>query len=97
MTQAQVPALIADYFGGTFYGNPHRHPIIVQAFGPDRGWKKYPTRKRVSITWLRKMRADGYTGIAVTCDGRTADFTVAEVIRHSDRLARQPLLGGTLI
>jgi hypothetical protein len=90
MSQAQVPPAVAAYFGTDAYGFPlgegiaanRRHPIIVQHFTPEKGWKRHPIRKRVSVSWLRKLRAEGVTDVALSSGGRTADFRVAELLRH---------------
>jgi hypothetical protein len=94
--RARVPAMIADYFRDYFPAEA-THPIITQAFHPDRGWKYYPINKRVSVSWLRKMRAEGYTAIAVS-DGRESgtarnvrrvvDFRIDSVLRHENRALR---------
>lgn len=88
--QAQVPGKIADYFGTAARTE---HPVIAEAFAPGTGWTRYPIRKRVSLSWLRKMRREGVTSVAIACQGRLADFTIAEIIRHAER----PLLGGRVI
>jgi hypothetical protein len=83
--QAQVPILVAAYFGGHYDGGfaYTRHPIITQEFHPGRGWVTTNYRKRVSVAWLRKLKAQGVTGVALTCDGRRADFTITEILRAS--------------
>jgi hypothetical protein len=89
---AQVPGLIADYF----HINPNGsdgHPVIAEQFRPGHGWTSYPIRKRVTLAWLRKMKAEGATTITVRHDARVADFTIAEVTRYANR----PLLGGRVI
>jgi hypothetical protein len=91
--QAQVPARIAEYFGcGTLPGAAE-HPVIGQIFRPEVGWRRYTFRKRVSLSWLRKLRAQGVTSVAIDYHGRRADFTIDEVVRYANR----PLLGGRLI
>jgi hypothetical protein len=87
---AQVPGIVADYFG---QAAREQHPTIAQTFTPGRGWVRTPQRKRVSVAWLRKIRHEGVTNVALDCAGRTADFTIAEILRHADR----PLLGGRAI
>lgn len=85
--QAQVPATVARYFGTTPGGAGSgsraaaEHPVITQAFHPGRGWKTYGFRKRISGAWARKMAAEGYTAVALTAGGRTADFTLAEILK----------------
>jgi hypothetical protein len=74
MTQAQIPPVVARYFGeGT-------HPIIVQEFLPGRGWRRTTYKKRVSAAWARKLKGSGITVIALSGDGRTADFRVDEIL-----------------
>lgn len=91
--QAQVPALVAEYFGCGTLPPYAEHPLIGQVFRPEVGWRRYTFRKRVSLTWLRKLRAQGATSVAIDYHGRRADFTIAEIIRYANR----PLFGGSLI
>lgn len=94
--QARVPAMVADYFGHDVVRDDH--PVIGMTFTPGKGWiRTRSTHKRVSLSWLRKLRAEGVTAVLLDCNGRAADFGVVEIIRHSERLARQPLIGGRLI
>jgi hypothetical protein len=92
--QAQVPCLVQEYFGAKPSGMTE-HPRITQEFVPGTGWRDggFVLGKRVSLSWLRKLRAQGVTVVALSCDSYTADFTIAEIIRY----ARRPLLGGRLI
>jgi hypothetical protein len=55
------------------------NPVIVQEF---RGsWRTQSYRKRASASWLRKLRAEGVSHVAVrTPAGTTADFTVKELL-----------------
>jgi hypothetical protein len=78
--QAKVPGPAARYF--QISQDPHRdlYPVIAQQFRPGRGWTRYPIRKRVSTSWLRKMRGEGVTHVALRCGARTADFTLDELI-----------------
>jgi hypothetical protein len=62
--------MLYDYCGD---GNP----VIVEEFR-DR-WRRCGWRKRASYAWLRKLRREGVTHIAVDVGGRTADFTIAEL------------------
>ena len=59
------------------------NPVILEAFS-DR-WRRQQTwRKRASISWLRKLKAQGVTHVAVeVAPGRGADFTVAELLKAS--------------
>jgi hypothetical protein len=96
--QSTVPALVADYFGiGTDAYLTEGHPVIDSTFRVDEGWKRLGYNKRISLSAVRKLRAEGVTGIVVAYHGRRADFTPTEIVRHSDRLARTPLLGGSLV
>ena len=80
MSQAQVPQVAADYFGcGT---NPHfeDHPVVVEAYYPERGWvSQRGYRKRVSHHWVRKLRNEGATVLALEHAGRVADFRATEL------------------
>lgn len=88
--QAQVPGLVADYFGDSARDE---HPVITQAFTPGKGWVRYPIRKRVSVSWLRKLQGESVTAVQIECGGRKADFEIAQVVRHAQR----PLFGGRVI
>lgn len=62
---------------------PHiEAPTVAQVFYPDgRGW--VPQRgytKRVSASWLRKLRREGATAVALRCGARVADFTITEAL-----------------
>jgi len=58
-------------------------PVIAQAYHPDKGWKTYPMRKRISVSWALKMRAEGYTTVALEiAPGRLADFAIKELVRE---------------
>lgn len=37
-------------------------------------------RKRITMSWARKLRASGVTAVALLCGGRLADFTVGEIL-----------------
>jgi hypothetical protein len=74
-TTQPIP-LVSDYFGDS------DAPIITAEFRPGRGWVRTSFKKRVSRAWLRKLRAEGVTHVALTArEGRTADFAVAELLR----------------
>lgn len=92
--QAQVPGLIEEYFSAKPFGMTE-HPRIVQEFAPGAGWKSggFIRGKRVSCSWLRKLKKQGVTAVSLACGGYQADFTIAEILRHAQR----PLLGGSLI
>jgi hypothetical protein len=90
--QAQVPGLVEEYFEAKPFGMTE-HPLVKSAYVPGTGWKGTGFNKRVSLAWLRKLRAQGATAVSLTCDGYQADFTIAEIMRY----ARRPLLGGNLI
>lgn len=64
------------------YGGRPDHPVIIQEFRPGRGWITTGFRKRVSGAWLRKLRREGVTHVALAAQGRRADFTVAELLKH---------------
>lgn len=65
--------MLKDYCGN---GNP----VIAQEFS-DR-WRTQSYRKRASKSWLRKLRREGITHVAIEiAPRRTADFTIAELLR----------------
>lgn len=86
--QAQIPSVIYDYFGAATI-REHGHPLIAQSFVPGKGWKGLGFNKRVSHSWLRKLKAKGATHVAVDLGGRRADFSLAEI----DKAARRPMFG----
>jgi hypothetical protein len=90
--RAQVPGLIAEYFTRS-HPDVTEHPVITSVFAPGTGWKRQGYRKRVSLSWLRKLQAEGATAVQVTAGGYSPDFTISEVARY----ARRPLLGGRVI
>jgi hypothetical protein len=90
--QATIPRIVADY---AREHAPHaEHPIVVDEFRPSTGWKRQTFRKRVSVSWLRKLKAEGVTHVGLSMEpvdrpsnyrGRVADFEVAAVIRGGVR------------
>jgi hypothetical protein len=56
--------------------------VIQQAFKPGEGWKGYPFRKRASVSWLRKMKSEGYTAVGLLVPVATtwSDPSVIHVI-----------------
>jgi hypothetical protein len=76
--QAQIPAIAAEYFGPDA-----AHPLIAQAFYPGWGWIRSTLRKRVSRSWLRKLRREGATHVALVAAHRHADFSIRELLRRS--------------
>lgn len=90
--QAQVPGLIADYFS-RIHPDVTEHPVITAHWTPGKGWRRQTYRKRVSVSWLRKLKAEGVTDIQVSAGGYTPDFSIAEILKHANR----KLLGGRAI
>lgn len=75
---------VSDYF------KTDEIPFIVQEYWPQRGWTRGTMNKRVSRSWLRKLKAAGITHIALSLDkierahagrSRVVDFSVAELLR----------------
>jgi hypothetical protein len=91
--QAQVPAIVAAYFGAEAVRE--QHPIVAGEFqaepltiltdrGPRtirQGWHRQTYRKRISVAWARKLKRDGVTRVALRCGGRLADFGLDEIVR----------------
>jgi hypothetical protein len=90
--QARVPSLITAYFGAEAL-TEQGHPTIGQTFVAGRGWRSYPGTKRVSLTWLRKLRREGVTAVSIRLGTRLADFDIAEIERYHRRQASLPALG----
>jgi hypothetical protein len=82
--QATEPSLVADYFG-SLSETGRQHALISQTFTQGKGWKDYPIRKRVSTSWLRRLRSEGVTHVALISRGRRADFSVEELLRGPRR------------
>ena len=78
---AKVPRAAADYFGlDTEWPHRDNHPTVVEAFYPGKGWRRTPyNRKYVSGNYLRTLRAEGATFVALRQRYRTADFDIREV------------------
>ena len=73
--QSQVPARAATFFG------TRTHPVIAEVFTPAKGWKRHPLRaKRVSRSELLRLRREGALAVALSADGRVADFTITELL-----------------
>lgn len=91
--QATEPREVARYFGpGWTYipfsdipGDGVRlqrdHAVVRATFRPDRGWCRYPWRKRISGNWVRQAKAEGVTDVALQVGSRVADFRIAELTR----------------
>jgi hypothetical protein len=90
--QAQVPGRIAEYFQA-HHPDVEEHPVITAEYRTGRGWRPQVYRKRVSLSWLRKLKSEGVTAVQVTAGGFSPDFQIDEIIRYANR----PLLGGRLI
>lgn len=81
--QSTVPPVAAVYFRerrtpiDTYYD----HPLIAATFRPGVGWKRYGSRKRVSISACRKLRAEGVTHVQLSAGGHLVDFTAKELTR----------------
>ena len=80
------PARIADYFGVVA-----DQAVITGQFRAGDGWT--PVLGAADYDTLRMLRRQGYTAVAVTAAGRTADFTIAEVLAYAAR----PVFGGRVI
>jgi len=68
-----IPA-VAAYFGADV------SPVIEQEYRVSRGWVVTGFNKRVSRAWLRKLRREGVTSVALRHGARLADFTVTELL-----------------
>jgi hypothetical protein len=91
--KATEPRTVADYFGpgltllrfssapGDAITVQRDHAIVRAVFRADRGWTRYPCRKRVSGNWARKAKAEGVTDVALQVGVRIADFRISELTR----------------
>jgi hypothetical protein len=65
----------------THFGDPTATPVITAHFKTDKGWFRTSLHKRVSRAAIRKLRDRGVTQVQLHFDGRTADFSVDEILR----------------
>jgi hypothetical protein len=75
--------VVKGYFHRWHPEHDGQTPIIFEAFGQETGWKRYPVRKRVSRSWLRKLRSEGYTRVSLAVgqyDHIVADFSISELL-----------------
>lgn len=73
---SQIPPVAARYFDDR--GCSAEHPQVVSIF---RGhWTRLPSRRYVSHSLLVDLAAEGVTGVVLSCQGREADFSIAELI-----------------
>jgi hypothetical protein len=77
---------------GAAPGLPERRRITIaqvyrptgDAQGRNRGWKRWPGGKRISISYARRhLLTDGVTHVQLTDGARFADFTLREVLRRA--------------
>jgi hypothetical protein len=73
MSNSMRPIPMLVEYGGE--GNP----VIAAEF--KHTWQRQGWDKRVSYAWLRKLRADGVTHVALRFGAREADFSVTELLR----------------
>jgi hypothetical protein len=88
--QSQVPTIAAHYFAsvGVDMLDAQNHPLIASTFGPGPAgvkWRRYPIRKRVSGSAVRKLRTEGVTHVALSAGGHVADFTTAELCANGGK------------
>ncbi len=90
-----APRAVADYFGRgaytvvaqTFHPDrgwtTHVGPTLYPSGFPGRQLELWGPqyRKRITVSWARKLRAAGITTVALLCGGRLADFTITEILR----------------
>lgn len=76
---AQVPPRAAAYFNRLGVDLGENHPLIRQEFTPGKGWRPTGFTKRVSASWISKLRTRGVTHVQLTAAGHNADFRCAEL------------------
>lgn len=69
-------ALLTRYFN-----DPEAIPVVNSEFYPGRGWLRAGFDKRISSAWARKLQAEGATQVRLTFAGRSADFSLEEILR----------------
>lgn len=75
----EVVGVVADYFGCD------EVPVISQKFTPGQAWARLGRAVPLSRARVRSLRDQGATSVALDLGGRTADFTVAELLRVDRR------------
>ncbi len=70
MSQPTAPVVAKRYDG----------IAIRSVFKPNRGWRRLPIRRRVSRPELIRLRNEGVTHVQLVYNGRTADFTIGELL-----------------
>jgi hypothetical protein len=87
-----VPRLALDYFTRYVFpkdGWDHWDSILITSkFTPSNGWRVYPTRKRVSISELRRLRSTGVTHVGLSFGGREVDFSISELLSRRTTASR---------
>jgi hypothetical protein len=79
---SQIPPVAARYFDDR--GCSAEHPQVVSIF---RGhWTRLPSHRYVSHSLLVDLAAEGVTAVVLACQGREADFTLAELIGNMGAL-----------
>lgn len=79
---ASVPKVAADYFDRVRREQGRsEHPVIELVFWPDRGWRRHPLRKRISLNEARRLRREGAAAVALRSGGRLADFQIQELTK----------------
>lgn len=83
--QSSIPPLAYRYFSTIPDVLPgYSEPVLIsQTFTTERGWKRYPVRKRVSLSELRKLRKAGATHVQLSCHGRSPDFAIADLLKSA--------------
>lgn len=90
-----IPAIV-EHCKMTNTSPEYYTPVIAQAYHEDKGWQTYPFKKRVSVSWIRKMRREGYTAVGLDLGNcRIADFRIAELLRVAPQPMKVPASAGT--
>jgi hypothetical protein len=56
-------------------------PVITQHFTPGAGWKRHGWRKRISLSYARRLKREGVTSVGLEiAPGRVAAFRIAELL-----------------
>jgi hypothetical protein len=74
-TADSLNSKVYDYF------QTPRRVVVAETFAPGAGWKVWNRyRKTVTASWVRKLRQEGVTVVALTDGRRVADFRIAELL-----------------
>ena len=70
---SEIP-IVTEYFG-----DERAQPTVAQEFTPGRGWADTTNNERISGKLANSLRRNGVTAVALSYEGRLADFQIGEL------------------